>query len=85
MAWKASIWFQISGYTASHKGVLSELLEDRLKLDELDEQLGELVEDGQELGELVADSLGLGESVLGLGEFKPCSSSNDLLRSDLFL
>ena len=34
------------------------MLEDRLELDELEEQLGELV----------ADSLGLGESVLGLGE-----------------
>ena len=44
------------------------MLEDRLELDELEEQLGELVEYGQELGELeeqlgelVADSLGLGE------------------------
>ena len=44
------------------------MLEDRLELDELEEQLGELVEEGQELGELVADSLALGESVLGLGE-----------------
>ena len=39
-------------------GVLGEFLEDRQKLDELEEQLGELVE----------DSLGLSESVLGLGE-----------------
>ena len=32
--------------------VLGELLEDRLELDELEEQLGELDEDGLELGEL---------------------------------
>ena len=39
-------------------GVLGELYEDRQKLDELEEQLGESIE----------DCLGLGESVLGLGE-----------------
>ena len=39
-------------------GVLDELLEYELGLDELEEQLGKLVE----------DSLGLGDSVLGLGE-----------------
>ena len=36
----------------SDLGVLGELLEDRLELDELEEQLGELDEDGLELGEL---------------------------------
>ena len=33
-------------------GVLDELLEDKLELDELEEQLGELDEDGLELDEL---------------------------------
>ena len=58
MAWKASVWIQTRWYSASHMGVLGELLEDRQQLDKLEEQFGELVE----------DSLGLGESVLGLGE-----------------
>ena len=39
-------------YPTSHMGVLDELLEDELELDELEEQLGELDEDGLELGEL---------------------------------
>ena len=39
-------------YSASHMGVLDELLEDELELDELEEQLGELDEDGLELDEL---------------------------------
>ena len=52
MAWKASVWIKIQGYSASHKGVLGELHEGGQELDELEEQLGELVE----------DSLGLGES-----------------------
>nr|KAJ0198498.1 hypothetical protein LSAT_V11C700352370 [Lactuca sativa] len=39
-------------YSASHMGRLDELLEDRLELDELKEQLGELDEDGLELDEL---------------------------------
>ena len=58
MAWKASVWLQTRWCSASHMGRLGELLEDRLELDELEEQLDELVE----------DSLGLDESVLGLGE-----------------
>ena len=41
-----------SRHSASHKGELGELLEDRLELDELEEQLGELDEYGQELSEL---------------------------------
>ena len=49
MAWKASVWIKILGYSASHKGVLGEL----------EEQLGEQVEDSLGLGESV---LGLGES-----------------------
>ena len=39
-------------YSVSHMGGLDELLEDKLELDELEEQLGELDEDGLELGEL---------------------------------
>ena len=54
------------------------MLEDRLELDELEEQLGELNEDEQgldeleeQLGEHVEDSLGLGESVREALTFLP--------------
>ena len=59
-AWPGKLLYGLRsrGYSASHKGVLGELLEDGQELNELEEQLGELVE----------DSLGLDESVLGLGE-----------------
>ena len=41
MAWKAFVWIRTRWYSASHMGGLGELLEDRLELDELEEQLGE--------------------------------------------
>ena len=51
-AWLGNVWIQTRWYSASHMGVLDELLEDELGLGKLEEQLGELDEDFLELGEL---------------------------------
>ena len=52
MARKASEWIKNWRDSTSHMGVLDELFEDELGLDELEEQLGESDEDDLELGEL---------------------------------